>query len=242
MTTITRKVLDISHHNDVTSWDDVKAAGIVGIVHKATEGSDYVDDCYASMRKDAIAAGLLWGAYHFATGSDEVVQAEHFLDVVGVDAATLYCLDWEDYGDNTMSLEQARTFMQLIDSAVGEGRCVLYSGNTAKEALGSEVDEFFGMHRLWVAQYSEAPVVQASWEREWLWQYSDGNVGPQPQGCPGVDGDVDTNSWDGSDAELAVEWAGDVRTARLPLLRAHAGAAGPARLHPRWDIPPEPRG
>jgi lysozyme len=206
--TINRKVLDISHHNEVTSWAEVKAAGIVGIIHKATEGTSYIDDQYESARADALGVGLLWGAYHFATASDPEAQAANFLDVVGIDDDTLYCLDWEDYEGNTMNTEQARKFMELVDNATGANRCVIYGGNRIKEALGSQEDEFFGAHRLWLCQYGSSPVVQPSWDDYWLWQYSDGEVGPQPRGCPGVSGYVDTNSWPGTDEELAAQWSG----------------------------------
>lgn len=40
-----RKVLDLSHHNLITSWADVKAAGIVGIIHKAMHNTQ--SDCVA---------------------------------------------------------------------------------------------------------------------------------------------------------------------------------------------------
>jgi lysozyme len=207
MTTINRKVLDISHHNDVTSWPAVRDAGIVGIIHKATEGSSFTDDQYERRRDEAKRAGLLWGAYHFATDSDPEHQVEHFLQTTGIDDETLYALDWEDYGDDTMSEAQAREFMELVDEAT-ERRCVLYGGNTIKEALGPSVDEFFGSHRLWLCQYGSSPVAQPSWDDYWLWQYSDGEAGPGPHGCPGVTGYVDTNSWAGTDIQLLAEWSG----------------------------------
>lgn len=258
MTTPIRKVLDISHHNEVTDWDAVKAAGIRGIIHKATEGIGYTDPNYQLVRADALSHGLLWGAYHFATDSDPEGQADFFLNETGVDDAMLYCLDWEDYGSDTMSESQARTFMQEIDYRTGADRCVLYSGNTAKDALGADEDDFFGRHRYWLAQYGSNPVEQPSWDSWWLWQYSDGEVGPAPQGCPGVNGAVDTNSWEGTDAELAAQWSGltprpprpgprppranvvSIRTfgKAIVLVNGHVVAAEPTRRRPRWDRPP----
>jgi lysozyme len=38
-----------------------------------------VDPLYEASRSKARAAGLLWGAYHFGTGGDGIVQAEHLL-------------------------------------------------------------------------------------------------------------------------------------------------------------------
>jgi len=210
MATPNRKVLDISHHNDVTSWDQVRAAGIVGVIHKATEGTGYVDPMYLKRAGPAMNAGLFWGAYHFAHGGESIQgQVDNFLKVVGVDNESLYALDWEDNPSGpTMTAAEARKFIELLEAKVGVGRCVIYSGNTCKEALGSKDDDFFGARRMWLAQYGTSPACQVSWDDYWLWQYSDGNVGPGPHGCPGVTGDVDTNSWDGTDDELRAEWAG----------------------------------
>ena len=58
-------VVDLSHHNDVANFGKVKAVGIAGIIHKATEATGFADNMYAVRRGHAINAGLLWGAYHF---------------------------------------------------------------------------------------------------------------------------------------------------------------------------------
>ena len=203
-----RMALDLSHHNTVRSFQKVVDAGIVGIIHKATEGTSFVDRKYAGRRKGCLEHGIEWGAYHFATASDVEAQAEHFLETAELHAGDLFCLDWESYGDNTMSIDQARRWIELVEDALGRpGQCVLYSGNVAKEELGNAIDPFFGARRLWLAQYGSNPTVQKSWDDFWLWQYSDGQSGPQPHGCPGVSGYVDTNSYDGTPEQLRAEWA-----------------------------------
>jgi len=205
---INRMVIDISHHNSPVDFGQVQAAGIFGIIHKASEGTSFVDDQYLSRAREALNCGLLWGAYHFANSNSVQAQVDNFLKVVGVDDETLYALDWEDNGNSTMRLDQAREFVELLERKIGEGRTVLYSGNTAKEALGSKQDPFWGARRLWLCQYGSTPVCQASWDTYWLWQYSDGEKGPGPHGCPGVSGDCDTNSWPGTVDELRSQWAG----------------------------------
>lgn len=218
MATPSRKVIDISHHNDVSSWDDVVSAGIVGVIHKATEGQTYVDPMYLKRCAPAMRVGLVWGAYHFAHGGESIQgQCDNFLNVTGVDSDMLYALDWEDNPSGpTMTASEARQFIELLEARIGPNRCVIYSGNTCKEALGSADNAFFGARRLWLAQYGTSPACQNSWDDYWLWQYSDGNVGPGPQGCPGVTGDVDTNSWSGTDAELRAQWSGAGAPAPAP--------------------------
>jgi lysozyme len=222
-----RKVIDISHHNDVADWDAVKGAGIVGIIHKATEGTSFLDEDYLSRAREALDRGFMWGAYHIATGASVPAQVDHFLRVAGVDDETLYALHWEDDpGGNAMSLNGAVEFMQRIGQRIGMHRCVMYSGNTAKEKIGSRDVDFLGKHRLWLAQYGQSPVAQRSWDSIWLWQYSDGNVGPQPHGCPGITGECDTNSFDGLDAQLRLQWSGAAAVAPTDQARVDIRTSG----------------
>jgi lysozyme len=90
---INRKVLDLSHYNSISSWKKILGAGIVGIIHKATEGLSYRDPRYLARRQPALNIGLVWGAYHFANASDPIAQVDNFLSVTGVDDDTLYALD-----------------------------------------------------------------------------------------------------------------------------------------------------
>src|SRR4030095_899709 len=57
-------VIDISHGVTVSDFASVRRSGILGVIHKATEGGDWVDASYGVRRPEAERAGLLWGAYH----------------------------------------------------------------------------------------------------------------------------------------------------------------------------------
>jgi lysozyme len=203
---INLKVLDISHYNTVSKFEDIYAFGIRGIVHKSSQGTGYVDPTYASRRNAVIEGGLLWGAYHFADGSDPVKQAEHFLSAAKPDEHTLLSLDFEPNGKSTMTLPQARTFLQTIERETGR-KAVLYSGNLIKETLGDRPDEYFGAHRLWLAHYSDTPKWPKAWAKPWLQQFSGDGINDHGIKVPGVSGLVDLNSFDGSDEELAAQWA-----------------------------------
>jgi len=88
---------------------------------------------------------------------------------------------------------------------------VIYGGGLLKEELGNTKDAFFGSHRLWLAQYGNHPVVQASWSNFWLWQYTDGEDGPDDKTVSGIPGDskgrLDCDHFAGSAELLAREWA-----------------------------------
>lgn len=206
--TVNRKVIDLSHWDTVTSWPEVKAAGIVGVIHKATESTTYVDPNYVSRKSEALAAGLLWGAYHFAHSGNIAAQVNAFLGVTGIDHTMLYALDWEDTAAGTMTAAEAQEFINYVEAVIGINLMVIYSGNTLKEQLGSATNGFFGRRRLWLADWASTPVPQASWTAPWLWQYSDGVSGPAPLNCPGIADACDTSSWAGTDAELIAQWAG----------------------------------
>ncbi|HLQ24778.1 MAG TPA: GH25 family lysozyme [Acidiferrobacterales bacterium] len=57
-------VIDLSHHQEQVDFEKIKASEIVGVIHKATEGSAFVDKMYTTRQDQARQAGLLWGAYH----------------------------------------------------------------------------------------------------------------------------------------------------------------------------------
>lgn len=206
-------VVDLYHGDGVASFADAKAAGVVGVIHKATTGATGRDDAYRSRRAAADAAGLLWGAYHWGTAAPIADQVQNFLDwaQLGSDTGTLVALDFESSPGNQMTLDGARQFCQAIFDALGR-RPVLYSGATIKSELGGTVDPFFGQHRLWLSQYGASPIVQRSWKSYWLWQYTDGTAGPGVKTVPGIlgnaKGELDCNFFPGTAEELAQQWVG----------------------------------
>jgi len=205
-------VVDMFRGTKVTSFADAKNAGLVGIIHKASQGTSVTDSRYAERRDAARAAGLLWGAYHFATGESVDDQIENFMGAAEPDGDTLMALDFEPNNGNggTMSVSQARDFLGKLGAKLGR-KPVIYSGALIKDKLGNTADAFFGAHRLWLAQYGPTPKVQKSWQSFWLWQYSGDGVGPGPHDCSGIPGNsagkIDCNTYAGSPAQLAAEWA-----------------------------------
>ena len=219
-------VVDLSHWDPADDYDAVKRDGIVGVIYKATQGTSYTDDTYVNQQHAAKAAGLLWGAYHFAEATNVDQQVQNFLRFAAPDPDELFCLDWEDYGSNTMSVSQAKEWITQVETALGRpNECVIYSGNTAKEMLDG-ADAFFGGRRLWLAQYGSTPQLQESWDSYWLWQFTDGVYGPSPHSIDGV-GPCDINSFAGTPEELVEQWA--------------TGSAGPGPRAPRTPRPPQPK-
>jgi len=212
MVTIKPVVIDISHYDraDPDGFQKARAFGIVGVIHKASEGAGIGDGAYDEHRQAAVAAGLLWGAYHFIRPVSVEAQVELFLRRAKPDDQTLLALDYEV---GSVTLSQARDFIERVEAKIGRD-CVLYSGNTIKENLGSKADSWWGARRLWLAQYSSRPRVQRSWNKYWLWQYTGDGSGPAPHAVPGIhiQGGLDISHFDGTADELRDQWPGKCTT------------------------------
>jgi lysozyme len=210
MQDIKLRVVDLYQNDRVTSFQKAADSGIWGIIHKATTGATGKDAKYSSRREPAKAAGLLWGAYHWGTAANVAKQVDNFLKTAQPDDKTLIALDYEVTSGNQMTVAQAREFMKLVAEKIGR-KPVLYSGHLIKEDLGNKKDAFFGSHRLWLAQFSQDPVVQKSWDSFWIWQYTDKTTGLKPNKVPGLPGDtagnLDCNSYSGARTKLEAEWA-----------------------------------
>lgn len=198
-------VADISHHNSNVNLIKAKADGLIGVIQKATQGLLNVDPTYKKNQKKASDAGLLWGAYHFGTGSDGVQQAQHFLDTVQPDKQTLLVLDFEpDLQGPSMTLEEARAFVTHVHDAVGRWPG-LYSGHYIKQLLGTNSDAVLANCWFWLAQYGPTPVVPANWKTWTMWQYTDGAIGDPPHSVNGI-GLCDRDKFNGTEAALRNLW------------------------------------
>src|SRR5215831_19491199 len=141
-------VVDLSHWDPASDYGKVKSAGIVGVIYKATEGSGYTDSTYVSQQQAAKKAGLKWGAYHFADASDVNKQISNFMRFACPDPDELFCLDWEDNGGNTMSLDNVKKWVAAVEGQLDRAsQCVIYGGNTIKERGNG--DSFLTSRRLW---------------------------------------------------------------------------------------------
>jgi lysozyme len=194
-------VIDLSHHNSVTSFEQVKNDGILGVIHKATQGTQFVDAEYEGRRRAADSAGLLFGSYHFGVQGDPQGQADHYLDVV--DSTELMVLDFEPNPiDGTMTLAEAEAFVTRINDQTGRFPG-LYSGefflnDQLKNNTNTVLKECF----LWIAKFSATrPRIPPAFSIITLWQYTDGNDGPQPHTVRGV-GRCDRDKFNGDETGL----------------------------------------
>jgi lysozyme len=132
-------------------------------------------------------------------------QAQFFVSTAGIDPEMSYAADHEDAG---VSLDDLKDFCAEVERLIGKPP-IIYSGHLIKDQIGSGRDAELARYPLWLNHWNSNPTwPTATWPTYWLWQYSDGQSGPLPHGCPGMRGDVDTNSYDGVDDQLIAEWTG----------------------------------
>jgi lysozyme len=222
-------VIDISHNVRVSDFSQVRKSHILAVIHKATEGGDWVDPSYAPRRVEAESNGLLWGAYHFGTRQySGARQAQAFLAAVRPGPRTLLALDFEvnDYNpNNTMTLAQAEEFVRVVQQATGKLPMVYthaaWANGMRSGKRGVRLREPVGPNSilarcdLWLADPRDEPELPHAWsDRGWrLWQYvaneseSDAAYGTASRAIPGIT-HCDRNLFAGNAVDLHRFWGG----------------------------------
>jgi lysozyme len=202
-------VIDISHHQpDPIDWARVKNGGTIGCIHKATEGTSYVDDKLFSRMSAAKQAGLLTSTYHFMREDNPTGQMKHYLGTINPVPGERICLDHETSGTSLAELEEAVTYVKSVRPDL---QITIYSGHQIKEQLGNRRSAVLAENTsLWVAQYGKSVSwPTATWPQWSLWQFTD------EAPCDGIKGPVDANRWNGSE-EALISWLSPAGSATEP--------------------------
>jgi lysozyme len=199
-------IIDI-YHNTQIDFAKVKAAGILAIIHKATEGGSVRDEEYSARRQIAKDMGFLWGAYHYASGTSVTDQVQNFLEYASPIDSDFIALDFEasTSGPN-MTLDQAHRFVETIKTETGRYP-LIYGGSMLREAVGTDADSILANCPLWYSRYRDTPIGIPGqvWSKYTLWQYTDGNSGPEPKAVDGI-GRCDRSIFNGSTQDLKAQW------------------------------------
>jgi lysozyme len=193
-------IIDINHNDDI-DLSAAQSAGIVAVIHKATEGATFQDPLYATRRAQAKQLGLLWGTYHFGTAADVSQQLQNFSQVAQLEPGDLVALDYEEYAGDQMTLAQAEEFVTLFQQQYGYLPLV-YGSNLLDAATATSALASCG---LWIAVYTSAaqPTLPPAFSAWQLWQFTDGTT-PAPLQTAGVA--VDRDRYDGTQAQLTAAW------------------------------------
>ena len=183
-------------------------AGIVAVIHKATEADDFHDSQYHKRRAQAKGAGLLWGAYHFAgpPSVDGTKQADFFLDSVEPEEDEFLCFDCEKHG----TLANMEAFVRRVRDKAGRYPAI-YGRRLLRELMHGNSGSVAASGVLWYDEYpaAEFSVPQQHLPEGWgewtLWQYTDGHNGSDPKSAPGI-GNCDRSAFKGTQEELVAAW------------------------------------
>ena len=196
--THTLSIIDLSHHNPTPDFVAAEAAGLVGVIHKATEGTDFTDDEYWRRRQPAEDAGLLWGAYHFLKHGNARDQIDFFLNKTMPLKGSRAVIDYEH---DDCTLDDLHEAVETLAKGAPSLQIAVYGGHLLKQQLGDHSDDLLATTALWIAQYtSDASPTwpQNTWPVWSLWQYSDGSSGGEPRSMPGFSPPFDCNVFNGS--------------------------------------------
>ncbi len=200
------EIIDISRAQGTNiSWAQVKAAGVVGVYLKATEGLTFVDPCFRQNLQAARTAGLLVGAYHVTRPkNDEAKEAKHFAATVKaanggtLDGLLIPMLDIEV--DDANMKEDNKQVQVLIEATRQEWQRQIWGYSYGPFIYGHGIDLNRDDVDYWHAEYcgDDPPTHIYPGMPNWKMHQYAGNNGR----CPGVPVACDRNKFRGTVEEL----------------------------------------
>ncbi|MFF1632893.1 FG-GAP-like repeat-containing protein [Leifsonia sp. NPDC058248] len=182
----------------MADWTRVWANGGRFAYVKATESTDFTSSQFSEQYTDSYRAGLVRGAYHFATPntSSGAAQANFFVDHGGHwinDGRTLPPLldiEYNPYGATCYGLSAAqmvswiRDFSNTVRARVGRLPAIYSTTDWWTRCTGNNGG--FGANPLVIARYpndiaSGAGTLPAGWSRYTMWQWNNHGVYPGDQ-------------------------------------------------------------
>ena len=188
---------------------------VCALIHEATNGY-YIDRAYQKRKSEAEKRGYKWGSCHVGIPGDPVKQADFYLSVARPAADELMALDLEDLDpEQSMTLEQARGFIQRIKEKTGRYPMVYGDGSVIREiSYRYGRDGVFSQTPLWYARFrgSIANFPKGTWDNYTLWQFKSemncswSQIDSCPYLVPGTRTDMDVNVYNGTIDELRKNW------------------------------------
>ena len=194
--------IDVSSWQGKPRWSDVKRAGIRWVIARATFNNSGVDVEYARNRNRLRENGIPFTAYHHAqpdaTVGDAMGEADHFVDVAGLNGKNLLpALDLKTSGglDAATLQEWVRTWLARVEERLGVKPMIYAPTALWTDSMGDTTWFADNGYRFWVRDIgAPSPTLPASdWGGQgWtLWQYA---IAP----VAGIRGKVDRNYFNGT--------------------------------------------
>lgn len=185
--------IDVSHYQSNINWPEVATNPVGFAMMKATQGTGFVDPMFQANWKEANAAGIRTGAYHYFMPEKSFLdQAQLLLDQL---AAVRYdpakdlppAIDCEvtDGVSNAALTFALASLVNILQRQLGV-KPMIYTSPGFWNGIGNPD---FSECPLWIAEYTNAsePAVPSTWSGYAIWQYS------QSGSVNGIEGPVDLN-------------------------------------------------
>ncbi|MFD9002263.1 lysozyme [Streptomyces sp. NPDC059582] len=178
--------VDVASYQGDVAWSTLAAGGVGWAYSKATEGTYYKNPYFSPQYRGAYDAGLIHGAYHFATPdtTSGATQAAYFVDRGGSwsgDGRTLpgvLDIEWNPYGDacygksKTEMVSWIRDFLTTYKQLTGRAAVIYTATNWWTDCTGN-YSGFAADNQLWIARYASTPgPLPAGWSTHTMWQYT----------------------------------------------------------------------
>ena len=198
----TVKGIDVSLFQGTVDWSAVKNDGVKYAFIRVSDGVNTPDELFSQNWSGARAAGVRRGAYQFFRPSqDAIAQADLLVDAIGsLEAGDLPpVLDLESMSGQSAATVRTRAqqWLARVEERLGV-KPILYTGPYFwRDNVGAP--SFGANYPLWIAHYtSGCPLVPEPWSMWRFHQFSDSGE------VAGIDGPVDINRFNGSEADLAL--------------------------------------
>ena len=201
------KGLDVSAYQSNVDWKKLKDNGFDFVYIKHSQGVGSIDRQFVTHFRDAKAAGLKVGIYHFATlnNKDEVTDAKAEAEFFKAQTSHLVQDLWPvvdvETNDIGLTKEEVELWISTYCQTLG-GKCMLYSGAWFLNA-NLNPNHKLGNIPLWMSGYpfdkkrrhvpfsmiDDAPLPKPpiGWKNWSVWQWTGYGV------VPGINGDADLN-------------------------------------------------
>lgn len=186
------KGIDVSHHNPILDWAEVKNQNISFAYIKATEGITHDDRNYPYNYQLAKQNNVKIGSYHFysfgVSGRD---QAKHFINVAQCNPGDLIpAIDVEHSPSNPYSKDTAFVKNVIKELSILENELYEYYGvhpliYTNPDCYKLYIEGRFPDNPIWICSLNREPSENI---KNWvIWQFTHKGE------LPGIAGDVDFN-------------------------------------------------
>lgn len=192
---------DVSKYQSSVDWQALRSSAVAFAFIKATEGGDRLDDKFHEHWRNARAAGVPRGAYHFyyfCRPASE--QAAWFIQHVPKERGAMppvLDMEWNAQSptcklrpDKAIVRSEMKTFLQIVEKHYGKKPIIYTSIDFFDD---NDLSTFTG-YPYWLRSVAGHPTERYGSHPFTFWQYTGTGV------LPGIRGDADINVFNGSPA------------------------------------------